>query len=126
MAEVVILEIPLQDLEFKVEVPAGSRIVAALETPSGQLIRLDDLSVEQGGVPVKDLSALGGTGPVVEERVKLADNLEPVVRDVAREMKYQEKEILKEIPWPDGVPAPATDVSVPQDVKILLEDSETP
>jgi len=98
MAEVMILEIPFQDLEFKVDVPAGSRIVAALETPSGQLIRLNDLNVEQGGVPVKDLSSLGFTGPVKGDRVKQGDETRSAIRDAWKHLSEEVDLLVEETP----------------------------
>lgn len=81
-----------EDLEFRVKVPPGCRIVAALELPSGQLIALSDLTAEDAaGVPVapvvhrtKPLCGGASTGPVDEEKVRLAREVERVVRKAAR------------------------------------------
>ena len=109
MCDTVKLEIPLQDLEFKVQVPDGSRIVAALETPSGQLIRLDDLTVEQGGVPVRDLSSLGGTGPVNPDKIKRADKIESTIQEAGRGIGRDQKDLVEDMAWTDVGPKPEGD-----------------
>jgi len=89
--EVLTLEIPLKDLAFKVKVPDGSRIVAALETPAGQLIHLEDL--HQVGIPVKDIAHLGRSGPVKEEKLPLADEVEKeIVRNQRKAVRLDSSE----------------------------------
>lgn len=83
--DVLTLEIPLKDLEFTVKVPEGCRIVAALETPAGQLIHLEDL--KQVGIPIKDIAHFGRTGPMRDDRVQWGDAVEKEVKDIARSQR---------------------------------------
>lgn len=81
------LVVPEGDLEFKVTVPPGCVIVAALRLPSGQLIELADLSAEDaGGVPVAEAPRVPGvaTGPVDEGRVEAA-------REAERDARLEER-----------------------------------
>jgi len=74
-----------EDLEFKIRVPAGCVIVAALRLPSGQLVELADLVAEDAaGIPVGDPLRTPGVGPVDESKVAAARAAERAVRDAAK------------------------------------------
>jgi len=93
------LEVRPEDLEFRVRVPAGCVIVAALRLPSGQLVELSDLVADDAaGVPVGDPLRTPGVGPVDERKVRAAREAARDVREVEAEHREARLEALEREP----------------------------